>query len=188
MPPKIRITKTDIVRAALDLVRKDGETALNARSVAMALGCSTQPVFSNFATMEQLQEAVCAAAYEHYLQYLQQEVESGAYPQYKAFGMAYIQFAYEEKALFRLLFMCDRTGKSMTPTADFALSVELLQSALGLTKETAERMHLQMWVFVHGIGTMLATSFAEPEWEKISNMITDIYQALRERYIREVEI
>ena len=58
MPPKIKVTKEDIVAAALDIVRRSGAEAINARTVAAALQCSTQPVFSNFATMEDLRLAV----------------------------------------------------------------------------------------------------------------------------------
>ena len=50
MPPKVKITKEDIINAAVSLVRENGADALNARTVASLLGCSTQPVFSNFAT------------------------------------------------------------------------------------------------------------------------------------------
>ena len=45
MPPKVKTTREDIVSTALSLVRARGAGALNARAVAAALGCSTQPVF-----------------------------------------------------------------------------------------------------------------------------------------------
>ena len=57
MPPKVKITKDEIVSVTLDLLRREGEDAMNARSIASALGCSTQPVFSNFASMDELQYA-----------------------------------------------------------------------------------------------------------------------------------
>ena len=64
MPPKIKITKEEIIQTALELFKKEGDGAINARSIAAALGCSTQPIFSNFASMEELRSAVIAAAYE----------------------------------------------------------------------------------------------------------------------------
>jgi AcrR family transcriptional regulator len=79
MPPKVRVTKEEIINAAFEIVRRSGPQALNARNVATALNCSTQPIFSNFASMEELQEAVGVAAYEMYLQFLNREVESGEY-------------------------------------------------------------------------------------------------------------
>ena len=50
MPPKVKITKDDIIQTTLDLLRKNGDAAINARSLASALNCSTQPIFSNFAS------------------------------------------------------------------------------------------------------------------------------------------
>ncbi len=185
MPPKVKITKKDITEIALELVRKSGESAINARSIASALGCSTQPVFSNFATMDELKGAVVTAAYECYLGFLEREVASGKYPQYKSFGMAYIRFAKEERELFKLLFMCDRKGGNLTPTADFEESVRLIMNANGISREKAELMHLECWTCVHGIATMLATSFLELDSELISKMVTDVYTGIRARHLSE---
>ncbi len=185
MPPKVKITKQDIVSTALSLVRRDGAQAINARAVAAALHCSTQPVFSNFRTMEELQQATAKAAYDIYLDFLEREEKSGKYPPYKSFGMAYIRFAKEEKELFKLLFMCDRSRSDPSPSPDFEWSVQLIMQTNGIKKDEAERMHLEMWSCVHGIGTMLATSFLSLDEELISTMLSDIYQGLRQKYRKE---
>ena len=185
MPPKVKIQKEDILRTALALVREQGADAINARAIAAALGCSTQPVFSNFATMQELQEATLAAAYEIFLGFLKEEAESQKYPQYKAFGMAYIRFAQEESALFRLLFMRDRQGEALTPTPDFVASTQIIMEANGICREKAELLHLEMWACVHGIATMLATSFLRLDWDLISSMLTDMYQGLCIKHTRE---
>lgn len=185
MPPKVKVTKEDIIKTALDIVRSRGVDAINARSIASELGCSTQPIFSNFSGMEELEEAVVASAREVYFSFLQREVESGKYPEYKAFGMGYIRFAKEEKELFKLLFMCDRQGKGLEAGTDFEKSVEYIVMANGISKDEAELMHLEMWVCVHGIATMVATSFLEFSTEVISNMLTDVYQGLRSSHARE---
>lgn len=185
MPPKIKITKKDIISTALRLIRKNGVDALNARNVADALGCSTQPVFSNFTGMDELRAAVTEAAYKEYLSYLKREAESGEYPEYKSHGMAYIRFAKEEKELFRLLFMIDRTGEDTSPSLDFENSVQLIMKNTGLTHERASLMHLEIWSCVHGIGVMLATSFLSLERELISDMLTDVYQGIKARHLSE---
>lgn len=185
MPPKVKITKDNIVETAIELIRKGGEVSLNARNIAASLGCSTQPIFSNFSTMEDLQNAVIVKAYELYTEFLQREAESRKYPVYKSYGMAYIRFAKEEMELFKLLFMCDRRGEKLIPAADFDVSVEMIMNANNVTREKAELMHFEMWVSVHGIATMLATSFLSLEWELISNMLSDIYQGIRTKHVSE---
>ena len=183
MPPKVKITREEIIQASLKLLRSEGAEAVNARNIAAALNCSTQPIFSNFASMEDLQKALVEAAYGLYFAYLQKEAQSGKYPQYKSFGMAYIRFADEEKELFKLLFMCDRGGEDIIPTDDFKASVEMIMKANNFSREKAGLMHLEMWAFVHGIAVMLATSFFSPEWSLISDMLSDIYQGLCIRHL-----
>lgn len=185
MPPRVKVTKEDIVNAAIELVRREGDASINARSVASALGCSTQPVFSNFSNMEELKEAIISTAYSLYLDFIKAETESGKYPRYKAFGMAYVRFAKEEKELFKLLFMRDRTGEDISPAPDFEESVKIIMTANNISREKAELIHLEMWSCVHGIGTMLATSFLPLECELISNIMSDVYQGIRARHLSE---
>ncbi len=185
MAPKVKVTKEDILKTALDLYRERGEEAINARRIAEKLGCSTQPICFNFATMEELKEALHEVAYETYLGFIEREVASEKYPAYKAYGMAYMRFAREEKELFKFLFMCDRKGAVETEAPDFSASVEMIMAANGITRERAERMHFEMWSFVHGIGTMLATSFLTLDWETISKMTSDVYHGLQAVYSTE---
>ena len=185
MPPKVRVTKEDILRTAFEILRSEGVSALNARSIATALDCSTQPIFSNFASMDELQETLLGVAYEHYLNFLQQEAASGKYPMYKAFGMAYIRFARDERELFKYLFMCDRKGEARTPTKDYEDSVAYIVKNSGISQEKAELMHLEMWACVHGIATMGATSFLQLDEELVNVMLTDAYQGLLARHTKE---
>ena len=185
MPPRVKITQENIIKTAVELVRMHGAQALNARGVAAALNCSTQPIFSNFASMDDLLAATVGAAYGVYQDFIKRELESGKYPQYKAFGMAYIRFAKEEKELFKLLFMCDTTRQSFTPTQDFDASVSMIMRMNGMDKATAELLHLEMWVCVHGIATMMATSYLNIEEELVSRMLSDYYLGLKNRFPTE---
>lgn len=51
--------------------------------------------------------------------------------------------------------------------------------SLGLNEEDAYLFHIEMWIYVHGIATMLATSYLE--WDKmfISKVITDGFECKR---------
>lgn len=97
MPPKVKFTREEIIRAALDIVRETGPEGLTARSLAARLGCSVKPIFGLFRSMEEVQQEVLAAGYRLYGQTIAQAMEAGKYPPYKASGMAYIAFAQQEK-------------------------------------------------------------------------------------------
>lgn len=183
MPPKVRVTKEEILHTAVDIVRTHGAEALNARAVAAVLGCSTQPIFSNFATMEELKTAVVAEAEALYQEYICRETERGEYPPYKAGGMAYIRFAKEEKEMFRLLYMCDRTGETIpTDTFSFTQMTDIVRRNTGLDGDAVNLFHLEMWAYVHGIAVMFATGFLDLKWELVSQMLTDAYLGMRKQY------
>lgn len=183
MPPRVKVTKTDIINAAVDIVRDGGAQAINARTIALVLDCSTQPIFSNFATMNELRIAVIEKADALCQEYIQREVESGSFPAYKASGMAYIRFAKEEKELFKLLYMRDRSGEAISQGSELTDKMEsIVHNNTGLDGTDAKLFHLEMWAYVHGIATMLATNYLELDTELISKMLTDAYQGLKKRY------
>lgn len=186
MPPKVKITKEDIINAAVGLVQKEGAEAINARTLANVLNCSTQPIFSNFATMEELRLAVVKKADEMCNEYIKREIESEKFPVYKASGMAYIRFAKEEKELFKLLYMRDRTSEAEPETDELGDRMRtIIQNNTGFGDEDAKLFHLEMWAYVHGIASMLATNFINLDFELISRMLSDAYQGMRKHYETE---
>ena len=182
MAPKVKITKEDIIKAALKILGRCGEDSVNSRSIAAQLGCSTQPVFSNFESMEDLIQEMREMAFDMYNRRLENARNTGKYPAYKAMGMEYIRFAREEKELFKFLFMCDRSNESATRTDDFEDAVKIISSSLGIPTDIARIIHLEVWTSVHGIATMLATSFLELDEELISNMLSDVYLGIKGRH------
>lgn len=183
MPPKAKVTKEDIIKAAVNIIRKDGIDSLNARAVAAELGTSTQPIFSHYASMDSLKADVIHTANDIYQEYLKRDMESGRFPAYKGSGIAYIRFAKEEKELFRLLFMRDRSKEVISDgKEELEPILRIIQETTGLSRQDAYMFHIEMWIYVHGIATMTATSYLELDWDTISGMITDVYMGLKTRY------
>lgn len=183
MPPRVKITKPDIIAASLETVRESGLLSLNARAVAKRLKCSTQPIFSNYSSMEELKADVIRSADEIYRGYLEAGMKSASHPPYKASGLAYIRFAREEKELFKLLFMRDRSReKTEEEKESLAPLLALLASAAGISLEQAYAFHIAMWIYVHGIAAMIATAYLDWDEETVSRLLTDAYQGLMARY------
>lgn len=57
MPPRQKITKEILLDHAFQIAESKGISAVTSRSVAKSVGCSIQPVFSQFPTMEDLRQA-----------------------------------------------------------------------------------------------------------------------------------
>jgi len=64
--------------------------------------------------------------------------------------------------------------------------VGINQKATGYSYEKAERFHLEMWVAVHGIASMIATNFLDWDMEMASGVLSDIYKGVKARFDSEV--
>ena len=187
MPRKFLFTRDEITQAALELVREKGAQALTARALGEQLGTSAKPVFGLFKNMEDVRETVIAAAAARLDQLTRAEMTARRYPPYKASGMAYIRFASEEKELFKLLYMRDRSQEAPSEGEREAIRplLQVIMKNTGLSEERAYLLHAEMWIFVHGVASMLATSYLNWDMDFASRALTDAYQGLRARHIEE---
>lgn len=107
MPAIKKISKETVIDAAVDVLREDGFSAINARSVAKKLGCSTQPIYHSFRNMEELKTALTERAIQMHTQRVRESLRSheGNDSRYSSYGMGFVKFAAEEKQFFRWLYL-----------------------------------------------------------------------------------
>ena len=189
MPPRTRYTRDDLLSAALALVRRDGMDALNARALAHELGCSTQPLFREFASMAEIKQEVYKRAFDVYSGYINESM-SWDMPKYKSTGMAYIRFARGEPELFKLIFMHvrpDGRRGDMKDDPNMNYVAETIMRATGFTREQALSFHLRSWIFAHGLATLLVTDYVDLSDEEISLLLSDQFNALKMLYESRAE-
>lgn len=184
MPPKNRFTRNEIISCALDIAEEGGLEAVTARAVASRLEASSKVIFGCFESMGELQNEVVAAAYQKYLNEQTRLCESGEYPVYKASGMAYIRFARNHPKLFKILFMEISPPDEPQKLDELNRFAGMVSHNVGIDVDDARMFHLEMWVYVHGIATMIATGYLNWEVETVSRMLTDAYMGLKERYAK----
>ena len=183
MPPKAKFSKEEIIEAAVNIVKSKSYQALTARALGAELGTSSSPIFTVFQSMDEVQQEVLKAANRLYQNYLDTDIKSKKYPPYKASGMAYIRFAKEEKELFKLLFMRDRSGEQIKENPEeMEALIGLSAKQVNIDKEAARFFYLEMWAYTHGIASMIATGFYEWDEQLASRALTDVYEGLKHRY------
>lgn len=181
MPPKIKYTKADLLRAAFRLTRARGIGAVNARAIARELGCSTQPIFRAFHSMDDVTAEVLRMANDLYGSYITRSASRSNRP-YLSSGLAYLAFAQEEPELFRLLYMNKRIGEDAAdetsdPAKDFVL--DLVMESTGLTREQATEFHRHLWIYTHGLASMIATRFITLDAGQAERLLRTQYRAVR---------
>lgn len=177
MPPKVRFQQNDIINAAFELTRKNGLEAINARSVACEIGCSTQPIFRVFENMEQLKNAVFERSAQLFREHLDSR-RSDSESAYKTVGMVYLMFAMQEPHLFRLLFL-HKHGKNLEGYFNIRSHVtdELMQKG-AFSREHAEAIHQHMKVYVTGLATMLSIGTISLCEQEIDEKLCQEYRAI----------
>ena len=178
MPPKARITKDMVIKAGLDIVRSEGEGALNVRRVAAALDCSTQSVMYHYKTVEELKADVYAAADEFHTGYIMTP-EAGAADPALSIGLRYIRFANEEKHLFRFLFQSGKFRntdlRELIYSDETAPMIRAVCGQTGLTEDQAREAFETLFVCVHGAAGMLANNDMDFDEAYYMRMLRNIF-------------
>ena len=163
MPPKSRITRDMIVDAAAEIAREAGAEAVNARSVARRLRCSTQPVMYHFATMEELKWAVYERVDRIHTAYLMRS--SGETDPILEIGLNYIRFAIRETHWFRFLFQSgyarERSLREMIDAGELAPVLAAMGEGLGMDAEKTKEVFLTVALFTHGYASLIANNGLE---------------------------
>lgn len=184
MPPKAKFEREEIIEAGLSLVREEGFDALTARALAERLGSSPRPIFTVFQSMEEVQSEVLKAARECYNVRVRKGLAVTDKPRFKGVGEQYIRFAVEEPKLFGLLFMKEQAKQpeigEILPVIDENYEEILLSivEGYGISNADALRLYQHLWIYTHGIATLLATRMCCFTPEQISTMITEVCSSL----------
>lgn len=181
MPTKIKISKDMILDAAFEIVRQDGMEKLSNRELANKLKCSIRPIYYQFENVEEMQKELYKKIEQYFYKFFLDNMIEGI-PQYKQVGMNYIKFAQKEKKLFQTLFMSD-TG--LTPDAfvakdgdDYKKIEKLIKIRADLKDEDIKDFHTKMWIFCHGIATLVANGTIKLTDNQIQDLLSYEFQAL----------
>lgn len=189
MPPIAKTTKKDVITAAHALIKRDGLSALNARSLAGELGTSTQPIFSNFSSMDEFMSELTAEAYRMFREYIEKTLLENKFPPYKASGIAYIRFAREEREMFKLLFMtkkgADAHANILDPYDDI---ISAMAKSLGIDHDTAQKMHTQIWIWLHGAASLIVSDYITTDEDTLSKMLSIVYASIKEHYTKNKDL
>jgi AcrR family transcriptional regulator len=105
MPPRTRYTPERILDAALALTQREGLAAVTARQLAAELGCSTAPLFTQFASMDELHEALMDRVIARFVQATLSGLSARHDDPLIAAGLGMVRFAADEPRLYEALFL-----------------------------------------------------------------------------------
>lgn len=179
MPPKQRITREMILERSFEMFCREGMEAVNARSVAKALNCSTQPIFSYFSGMDDLKSSLELKAKETFENALKVEEMEG--DPVVNIGAAYTRFAAEQPCLFTHLFMINKDDP-LYPFMSAEARRDLVDreaAYTGLPHDKAVQLYIQMSIYIHGLAAVRAAHKAAFTPDEMTQMIVNMLELLK---------
>ena len=176
MAPKNKFTKEEMAEAALRVVRAKGLDCLTAKTIADELGTSTRPIFTGFGSMDEVKQAVYAAAVRVYDGYtgagLKEDIP------FLGVGKSYIRFAREEPELYRLLFLTRAQGQGWSAMQSMKHLQTLVRPTLmeiyQITELEADLYFRDLWFVVHSLSTLIVTGDCPYSDQEIGQVLTGV--------------
>jgi AcrR family transcriptional regulator len=143
-----------LVDAALELLEESGESALSLRAVARRAGVSPAAPYRHYEDREALVSAVAAVGYRELAERLGAAHPAPSTPDQLAdVAVAYVRFALERPALFRIMFgePCKRDNDERVAATE-AVSLYLREIvARCFPRSDPEALAPAIWALVHGL-------------------------------------
>lgn len=162
MPPKTKFDKNAILDAALEVAKEKGFSGITARSVANRLNCSVAPIYVNFATVDDLVEAVVQRVFAISEELLTKQKGQSMF---EKMGKASLAFAREYPVLFRELSIQPNSYMASYETIENAMLEAMAEDEAmrGWTLKERKRLLLKLRVFQMGLSVMVANGHV-PSW------------------------
>ncbi|MER6270189.1 TetR/AcrR family transcriptional regulator [Streptomyces sp900105755] len=142
------------LRAARELLEEDGSSGLSLRAVARRAGVSATAPYRHYADREALVSAVAAQGYRELAEYLLAAHPAPTTPdELAAVAVAYVRFALDRPALFRVMFAepCDPNSEERV-AATAAISEYVRGVVRGaFPGADADALSVTVWALVHGL-------------------------------------
>lgn len=178
MSRSVQITKEKILKAALDILIRDGYSAVNIKSIAKELECSTQPIAWQFGNMDSMREALTEEA----VTYANQKMMPASTNCIEAFwqiGYAYINLAFDTPNLFRFVYMgesknyCRGGFNSILTDRGNDVLIDKLYQYLNISREQADILCQRMIVYTHGIVSLVVAGVLNCTREQVCSIVKD---------------
>lgn len=162
MARKTRISKELILQKALEMLIREGYSAINIKTLSKEIGCSTQPLVWHFNNMEGLRKALADYALMYANRKMRPTVE-GAVSAFEEVGRAYIKMALNEPNLFQFVFLngsgCYPKGniEILVEEEDNAELIKMLANEFQMSEKSAGQYLQNTLIYTHGLAAYVAT-------------------------------
>ena len=158
MARKQVISKEGLIDGAFRLVQEQGIGAMSAWNLAKFCGCSTQPIFRIYNTMDDLKADLMQKCFDSFSQYVL-DFRSVSDKPFVNLGMSYISYARKYPNLFAVIFVLDNgTDRNMYDLVNggkHGFVTKEYKKLNGMSQDAFMLLFMKVWIFIHGAACMV---------------------------------
>jgi AcrR family transcriptional regulator len=152
-----------LLAAARQILDENGLHAVGLRETSRRVGVSATAAYRHFTNKEDLLASVAAEGFHELAAAMQVATRGVGNPLIQA-GVAYIEFANENRGLFRLMFgpiLAERTKYPALQAASARVEAMLVRGVSDLDQRPLNDNHAAMaaWALVHGLAHLIVDGF-----------------------------
>jgi AcrR family transcriptional regulator len=168
------------LHAAWGMLAEGDVASLSLRAVARRAGVSANAPYRHFADKDALLTAVVARGYDE-LRLALATADEGARPgeHHVDMGIAYVHFALDHPAVFRLMFSNSCRSDPEVQSAALSTAMVLARRVMAVTPATeVDTVLMASWATVHGLATLILDGRVAPRGPaKLDGLVRDVIRA-----------
>ena len=173
MARTIKYSKEDILEKSVDFIKEHGYSKLTVRELAKYIGCSTQPIFKNYANFDMYKEDLKIYLRRDYSEFVDKYIDIKDY--LYTISYAYAFYAKKEPNIFFTLDMTEfagsRTVEEVLNTNRNILTIEAMVKQYKISLEEAKKIYREVRFYTHGIATQLCVNSIKLTDKEIKDLI-----------------
>lgn len=175
-------TREHILKAAYELINREGFGNFTARNIAKHMGISTQPIYLEFENMQDLKNTLVEAVFKDLSENVFPVVRTG--DKLVDLGLNYIRFAQEQHNLYIALFIDDYGGGKLMHDFSSIYFKSLIKSEekyADLSEDAINALHNGAWIVVTGLASLMSAGIITPTDDQIIKIINETIEGVIEK-------
>ena len=173
MARTIRFSKEDILEKSVQYIKEYGYNKLSVRELSKYIGCSTGPIFKNYANFDEYKEDLKLYLRKDYNAFIVKYVDVNDY--LYTISYAYALYAKKEPNIFFSMFMADlagsRTVRQVLDTDRNKETIDAMVEQYNISLENAEKIYRDVRFYTHGLATQLCVRSIKLTDKEIGDLI-----------------
>ena len=188
MPTKPRIPKEKILKAAFKILIKEGYSAVNIKTIAKKLNCSTQPISWHFSNMNEFRKELALYALDFANNFMKPKDKEDPF---NAVGEGYLNLAFDYPNLFKFIYMNDSSEINIGGVEDISNDegneelVCYFVDTYKMSKNSAKKYLTSVIIYTHGLMTMIVSKLITMSKNEAREKMNEMCALLLKEYSNE---